>query len=525
MGAPEHRHRRPAECAAMPAPSPTRWGADALAAIDLGSNSFRLEIARLRGGDYKSLAYWKEPIRLGAGLDADKNLTEAAMVRALDCLRRFGAELQGFGAERVRAVATQTLREARNRDAFLLLAQEALGHPVEVIAGREEARLIYAGVSRLQPRAEPRLVIDIGGRSTELIIGQGPQPLRAESFAVGSVGLSMRFFPEGKLTAEAFRDAQIAAAAEFEEGLALFAKGAAEPDWSEVLGASGTVGAVSSILEASGVSKDGSIDAEGLRWLIEQAIAAGHVRELRLPGLKEDRRGVVAGGLAILYTLISLFGIPRLLPAKGALRQGLVFDLAERLKLYEHRDSRDLREPTVQATQLRFGVDLEQAARVRGLAERLHGQLLAEPDAERQLELGWTAAWHELGTLVSQHDHHRHSQYLIAHLDAPGFSQNQLRRMGLLALGQRGGLRKLEGELANDNELLWQLLALRLALIKCHPRAPIEPSRMQLQRQGRVVQVRMSKGWAERQPQGVYLLREEAQAWAKTGLIELKLNV
>jgi len=216
----------------MPADTPSRWGADAFAAIDLGSNSFRLEIARLRAGDYKNLEYWKEPIRLGAGLDAEQNLSEAAMTRALDCLRRFGAELQGFPARRVRAVATQTLREARNRDAFLLRAQQALGHPVEVIAGREEARLIYTGVSRLQPSKATQLVIDIGGRSTELILGRQGQPLRAESFAVGSVGLSVRFFPRGELTAEAFRQAQVAAAAELEEALALFARDRCEPAWS-----------------------------------------------------------------------------------------------------------------------------------------------------------------------------------------------------------------------------------------------------------------------------------------------------
>jgi len=247
------------------------------------------------------------------------------------------------------------------------------------------------------------------------------------------------------------------------------------------------------------------------------------VQQLRLPGLKDDRRNVVAGGLCILYTLLTLFGIERLHPAKGALRQGLVFDLAERLKLHDHQASRDLREPTVQAVQQRFGVDQAQAQRVRRLAEQLHMQLAPDADAEQQLELGWTAAWHELGTLVSHHDHHRHSQYLIGHLDAPGFSQNQLRRMALLALGQRGGLRKLEAELAQDDALLWQLRALRLALIKCHARAPIEAARMQVQRQGRVVQVQMSEGWAKAQPQAHYLLREESTAWAKTGLIELKL--
>lgn len=508
----------------MPADTASRWGPDALAAIDLGSNSFRLEIARLRGGDYKNLAYWKEPIRLGAGLDDEQQLTEAATARALDCLRRFGAELKGFAPQQVRAVATQTLREARNRDAFLERAREALGHPVEVIAGREEARLIYSGVSRLQPTRSTQLVIDIGGRSTELILGRGTQPLRAESFAVGSVGLSVRCFPDGKLTAEAFRLAQVAAAAELEEALALFAKGQGRPDWERALGSSGTVGAVASILQANGRSRDGSIDADGLRWCIARCIEAGDVRQLRLPGLKEDRRGVVAGGLSILYTLLSLFGIARLRPAKGALRQGLVFDLAERLKLYEQQDSADLREPSVAEVQQRFRVDTVQATRVRALAGTLHESLAPRAAVEHRLELGWTAAWHELGTLVSQHDHHRHSQYLIAHLDAAGFSQNQLRRMGQLALGQRGGLRKLEAELADDEALLWQLLALRLAVVLAHGREDANAADLGLRRQGRTVELQPAKDWVQAHPQGLYLLREEVAAWAKTGLIELRLS-
>jgi exopolyphosphatase / guanosine-5'-triphosphate,3'-diphosphate pyrophosphatase len=503
--------------------SQNRWGDEALAAIDLGSNSCRLEIARLRRGDYKTLAYWKEPIRLGAGLDAEGMLTEAATQRALACLARFGAELKGFAPERVRAVATQTLREAQNRNAFLARAEAALGFPVEVIAGREEARLIYSGVSRLQPSSKTRLVIDIGGRSTELILGQNTQPLKVESFAVGSVGLSVRFFADGRFTKENFRQAQIATAAELEEAVAQFGRKQADPPWVEVLGASGTVGAVAQILEASGRAPDGRIDADGLRWCIDACIKAGSVQALRLPGLKEERRGVVAGGLCILYTLLSLFGIEAIYPARGALRQGLVFDLGERLKLREHEASKDLREPTVQAGQVRFGVDSVQAERVRGLALRLHQQLDPEVDAERRLELGWAAAWHEIGMAVSHHDHHRHSHYLITHLDAPGFSQNQLRRMGTLALGQRGGLRKLEFELQEES-LLWQLLALRLALIKCHARAPIVERRMRVVRKGRDVTVRMVAGWAETHPQALFLLREEANAWLRTGLLDLQIE-
>jgi exopolyphosphatase/guanosine-5'-triphosphate,3'-diphosphate pyrophosphatase len=231
----------------------------------------------------------------------------------------------------VRAVATQTLREARNRDAFLARARGALGLPIEVISGREEARLIYAGVARLQPSDHPRLVVDIGGRSTEMILGRGKRPHRAESFQVGSVSLSMKYFADGRFTESAFRRAQIAAGAELEEALEPFAP----MHWQEALGSSGTVGAVSQLLAASGVT-DGRVTPDGLRWLMEQCLQAGHVDKLALPGLKEDRRAVIAGGLAILYTLSAHFGIEELAPARGALRQGVIFDLDERLQAVGH---------------------------------------------------------------------------------------------------------------------------------------------------------------------------------------------
>ena len=193
-----------------------------LAAIDIGSNSFRLEIGKMVGGGYRRIDYLKETVRLGGGLDERGFLTEGAIERGLDTLARLAQRLSGFAPARVRAVATQTLREARNRDDFLARANKALGHPVEVISGREEARLIYAGVAHLQPSHEPRLVIDIGGRSTEMILGEGRQPTQAESFQVGSVSLSMRYFPEGRYTASSFRAAQVAAGAELEEALAAY---------------------------------------------------------------------------------------------------------------------------------------------------------------------------------------------------------------------------------------------------------------------------------------------------------------
>jgi len=487
-----------------------------LAAIDMGSNSFRLEIATLRRGQYKRLEYLKETVRLGAGLDEQGLLTEAAMQRGLDCLARFALHLKDCAPRQVRAVATQTLREAKNRDAFLQRAESVLGFPIEVISGREEARLIYAGVARLQASELPRLVIDIGGRSTEMILGQGRTPVTAESFQVGSVSLSMRFFPEGRFTAEAFRAAQVAAGAELEEALSLFDR----RHWREALGSSGTVGAVAQVLAGSGVT-DGRITPAALRWCIEQCIAAGQMDKLKLPGLKEDRRAVVGGGLCILYTLLTQFGIAELMPTKGALRQGVIFDLAER-HAGAAGGSGDMREQSVAALQQRFGVDLEQAARVRKLALALYKQLQPQAPREAQRELGWAAALHEIGMMVSHHDHHRHSAYLLAHVDAAGFSQSQLKRLGDLALGQRGGLRKLEAQFA-DPGFVWQLLALRLAALACHARAPVSPQALQLARERQGVRLQLAKGWAQRQPRTLYLLQQELEAWARSGVLSLRL--
>ncbi len=498
-------------------PPPVAWPGQ-LAAIDMGSNSFRLEIGQVHQGRYRRIEYLKETVRLGAGLDAQGMLTEEAVLRGLACLSRFAQRLKGYESWQVRAVATQTLREARNRNAFLARAQAVLGLPIEVISGREEARLIFAGVARLQPSSLPRLVIDIGGRSTEMILGRGRQPLRAESFQVGSVSLSMKYFGDGRFTEAAFRGAQVAAGAELEEALAPFAA----EQWKEALGSSGSVGAVSQLLAASRVT-DGRITPDALRWLMEQCLRAGRVDKLALPGLKEDRRAVIAGGLSILYTVAMHFGIDELKPARGALRQGVIFDLDERLEAAADRPAgHDIRDVSVRELQRRFMADLQQAQRVSDLAQHLHGQ--AQPAAPRdaQRELAWACALHEIGMMVSHHDHHRHSAYMLANVDAAGFSQSQQRQLGDLVLAQRGGLRKVEAGLASE-AFAWQVLCLRLAIIKCHARNEVDVSALRLRREGTQASLSFTPAWAESHPRTLHLLREEAAAWERGGSLRLVL--
>ena len=497
----------------------SRWPGQ-LAAVDMGSNSFRLEIGQLHQGKYRRIDYLKETVRLGGGLDASGLLTEEASARGLACLARFAQRLQGFLPSQVRAVATQTLREARNRDAFLERARTVLGYPIEVISGREEARLIYAGVARLQPSDKARLVVDIGGRSTEMILGRGRTPTRAESFQVGSVSLSMKYFGDGRFTEAAFRAAQVAAGAELEEALAPFAP----IHWIEALGSSGTVGAVSQLLAASQVT-DGHITPSGLRWLMQQCLRAGRVERLALPGLKEDRRAVIAGGLSILYTLAVHFGITELSPARGALRQGVIFDLDERLQAAAHEaQGHDIREASVRELQRRFMIDTEQADRVQAVAEALYHRVQPKAEHEDRLELLWAGALHEAGMMVSHHDHHRHSAYVIAHVDAPGFSQSQQRQLADLVLAQRGGLRKVEASLVQDG-FAWQVMCLRLAIIVCHARGEVDPHALALRRSGGMATLALPPGWSDTHPRTLHLLREEVSAWERGGPLQLALSV
>lgn len=305
-------------------PSTAAQGSTAFAAIDLGSNSFRLEIGRIVQGQYQLDHAAKEMVSLGSGLDADGMLSEEAIDRALCCLRIFATQLTRLQPAGIRAVATQTLREARNRDEFVRRAEAVLGFPVEVISGQEEARLIYTGVSFLHPTARRRLVIDIGGRSTEMIIGQGRTPTTIASFRIGCASLSKQFFPDGRITPAGFRAAQLAVDEQIGQSLAPFSAA----HWDEAMGASGTANAVSSVLKANGIT-DGALTPKGLRWLIDRCVEAGKVKRLDLLGLKPQRRALLPGGLAILYTLAAQCVIPRLRSAKGALRQGVIVDLHE----------------------------------------------------------------------------------------------------------------------------------------------------------------------------------------------------
>jgi len=294
-----------------------------LAAVDLGSNSFRLEMGRIEHGQFYRTHYLKETVRQGNGLNDQGHLTLQAMQLGWDCLARFGTQLIGFTAPEVRAVATQTLREAQNRETFLGPAMEQLGFPIEVISGEEEARLIYLGVAHALPdNTERRLVIDIGGRSTELILGQGRCPQRVASFHLGSIAWSMRYFANGQFSKHTFQIAENAAQQVLADALTSFT-----PDlWDIAYGSAGTVNAVADVLVACGWPA-GSVTQEGLDWLLVQLLDAASIDLVQLPGLRDDRRPIIGGGLSVLRAVFGLLGIARLEQATGGLRHGLLQDM------------------------------------------------------------------------------------------------------------------------------------------------------------------------------------------------------
>lgn len=481
-----------------------------LAAVDLGSNSFRLEIGHIEHGQFYRSEYLKETVRQGNGLDDNRNLTPQAMQRGWDCLARFGERLAGFAESEVRAVATQTLREARNRDEFLLTGMQKLGFPIDVISGREEARLIYQGVAQDLPRTqERRLVIDIGGRSTEIILGQGREPRQMESYRVGSIAWSMRYFADNQFTKRSFQMAEIAAKAVLDEALTLYA-----PDqWDVAYGSAGTINAVVDVLVAAGWPA-GIVTREGLDWLQDKLLAAQSTDRLRLAGMRDDRKSIIGGGLSVLRALFDLLGIQRLEQASGGLRHGLLQDM-----LGAGQQHADLRDHSVERLAAKFGADPTHGKRVGRVANTLFLQITRGEVEERvSRKLTWAAQLHEIGSHVSHSDYHKHGAYILENTDAMGFALTELHKLSLLVLGHRGKLRKLEADF-EDHLFIQQLLVLRLAVALCHARRDPEMAGISLRQDARNTRqfvLNIGSDWARSFPQSAYLLNEECVAWQKT---------
>lgn len=479
-----------------------------LAAVDLGSNSFRLQVARVENDQLYMLDSLREPVRLAAGLNSNKQLDKEAQQRALSCLQRFGERLRGLPREAVRAVGTNSLRVAKNAAEFLKQAEAALGFPIEVIAGREEARLIYLGVAHGLPQTEGRrMVMDIGGGSTEFIIGHGLEPLKLESLFMGCVSYSQRYFADGKISKSSLKQAELAARNELQTIQVEFAR----DQWEHALGSSGTARVLCDILELNGYSESG-ITRSGLEQLRAYLLKAGDVALLDLQGLKGDRIPVLPGGFAIMYAAFCELGIEQMQPALGALREGVLYDLLGR---FHHNDMRDV---TARQFMRRYHVDARQAQRVAQLAEQLARQFLDGQPAEEELQLlHWVAQLHEIGISVAHSGYHKHSAYILKNADMPGFSKKEQDRLSMLALLHRGGLNKLAG-LPYVPKDLALVMALRLAVLLYRNRGNVGIPAIEGRFSGTKFHLVLAQGWLAQNPLTDTALQEEVKQWKDLGV-------
>ena len=475
------------------------------AAVDLGSNSFRLHIAQHDGQTMRVVKSAREPIRLGAGLDANGNLTEAAMQAAVECLGRFKTVLAAYPLSAVRVVATNTVRIAGNAAAFVPVAEKAIGYPIEIISGEEEGRLIYMGVaSTVSTPGERRLVLDIGGGSTELILGAGQEIEQVESFSIGTVPVSRDFFIGGRIDAAAFDAAIVSTRSLFEDAAPLF-----RPErWSVAYGSSGTLRAIGDAIAKNGIG-DGTLTSASLEALRRRLIGFGNVEKIVLTGMKPDRAAVIVGGLSILTGVMQELGIGAMLPIEAGLRMGVLWDLHLRAT------KRDRREQSVRGFMLRFQADATRAERVAEYAVRLCG-MMKPGDEILTRHLYWSGLLHEVGLAVSHSGYHKHSAYLIGNADLPGFTTREQRTMATLILAQKGNLRKIGDALA-EPEFARAVLALRLAVLFSHARLDPEGAHLRLKMKNRI-EMELGADWVARHPTVAFWMRKEQDCWHEAGI-------
>jgi exopolyphosphatase/guanosine-5'-triphosphate,3'-diphosphate pyrophosphatase len=481
-----------------------------LGAVDLGSNSFHLAIGRVVDDQIYPLDSLKETVRLATGLTAEKHLDEKAQERAIAALKRFSERLAGMPRAAVRAVGTNALRVAKNAGPFLRRAEATLGFPIEVIPGREEARLIYLGVVHSLPMASHnRLVVDIGGGSTEFIVGNKLRPKAMESLYMGCVSYTARFFPEGRIDKKSMKQAELTA----REQVQAIASRYEKLGWREAVGSSGTARSIAEVL-GKNVEAGPGITAAGLAWLREQLIAAGDFRKLAIPGLREDRIPVVAGGVAIMSAVFDELALHRMTVAEGALRDGVLWDLLGRV---HHRDIRDV---TVDQFARRYHVDAAQAQRVGALAQALRAELVESGDDLEELRefLDWGARLHEIGITIAQGAYHKHSAYILANADMPGFSRQEQGWLSNLVLAQRGKLSKMRAAFDDDPRLAALAFCLRLGVIFCRSRRTLKPPRLKVMRKAGGFHLEVDGRWLADQTLIAHTLEGEREQWHSVGM-------
>ncbi len=466
-----------------------------LAAIDLGSNSFHMVVAQIEDGHIHILDRLKEMVRLGAGLDENKRLSDEARERALACLARFGERVKDLPQGSVAAVGTNTLRQSKNSRSFLKKARKALGHPISIIGGREEARLIYLGVSHsLVDEDGQRFVMDIGGGSTELIIGEHFEPQQLESLTMGCVSASQRFFKQGDLSRSCWDAANTSA----HLNLRPIKKHYRKIGWSSATGASGTIRAVSKVVKKLELAPYG-ITLKNLYQIRDRMIKAGSLDNLDLAGLKNDRKPVFAGGLAILIATFEALKIEKMQVSDGALREGLIYERLGRIQ------SEDTRIKTINMIQQRFQISQLHARRISSTAHRLFSQCCKqwEFNLDHAELLHWASSLHEIGLAISHSAYHKHSAYLLDHADLAGFSYQEQAWMSVVVRCHRNKINhKLLQNLPEEERMtvlrLSVLLRLTTILHRSRKDETAEIEAIKVKQQSLTIQ--FSKGELEQRP-------------------------
>lgn len=468
---------------------------DLLAAVDLGSNSFHLVVARYEHGEPRVIDRLRDAVRLAAGLRPDGSLDPIRRDKALECLSRFGQRLRALPSERVRAVATNTVRRLSAPGTFLGPAERALGHPIEVVSGREEARLIYLGVAHGVPDTpERRLVIDIGGGSTEFIIGQHFEAQEKESLQVGCVATTLRFFGDGKLSAKRWRQAQTEIAVELQQ----FAADYRAIGWSQTIGSSGTIRAIGNVLQATGWGETG-ISRPGLERLRDALLDFGHVEKIRLPSLTEERATVLPGGLAILEACFAALDLHDMRVCDTAMREGLLYDMIGRAT---HRDPRAT---SITALAQRYAVDRAHAERVEQTALRLFDAVARawQLGAAERDWLAWAARIHEIGLAIAHSQHHLHGAYIVENSDLAGFARHEQQVLAAILRCHRrkpdeAVLRLLPERLRRPTARITALL--RLAILLHRSRSAETLPAIELTAEDRLLQIGLPRSWLDAHP-------------------------
>jgi len=464
-----------------------------MAAVDLGSNSFHMLVARVSENGLQVMDTLREMVRLGEGLDKNNDLSNESQQRALDCLQRFSQRLHNISPQNIRVVGTNTLREARNANSFLTRAQQVLGHPIEVIYGLEEARLIFLGVAHnLAEKNVKRLVIDIGGGSTEIITGENFTPTRLESLSMGCVTMRMKYFADGKITKNRLYDADIVARLELEGISQQFS----ETQWQQVVGASGTIRAIAKVMTAQGWSENG-ITKKSLKQLRKELLDAGHVDNLNLKGLSDERLPTLVGGYVILQALFNSFSIELMLVSGGAVREGLIYEMLGRL----HQE--DIREQTIDQLMKRYAIDIDHAHHVEQAVLQFLKQVATSWELENEDNasiLSWAARLHELGITVAHAGYHKHGAYLTLNSDLPGFSLQEQQFIAVLIRSHRRKLSLSYFEILPKKkyrQAIYLSMLLRIAVIFHRSRTYIPCNDISLEAGENYLQIIFPAGWLD----------------------------